>query len=433
MRTRFAPSPTGPLHIGGVRTALFNYLFAQGRKGEFFLRIEDTDLERSRKEFENDILSSLEWLGLSWDGSLIRQSERLSVYRDVAEALRKSGAAYEEGGALKFRVPKTTVQFEDLVHARISFDTSIFDDFVILKSNGYPAYNFACVVDDHDLKTTHVIRGDDHLSNTPRQLLIYQALGWQSPQFAHLPLVLGRDGQPLSKRDAVVDLRAYRDDGYLPDAILNYLVLLGWAPGGDREFFSREDLIRHFSLDRVHKTSAMFDIQKLNWLNGEHLKTLSDDTYAAGAVRYVREKTGALTPADTELRSIALLFKDRIQLWKDLIAQADFFLQGVHQYDPSAVIQYIRGEKTCEQLLFLIEELEVLDDFSAPEKIEAVLRGAAAKLSVPAKELIHPTRIALTGRSVSPSLFEVMKLLGKAEVLERLQKAVQHFSLEKHS
>ena len=269
---RFAPSPTGRLHIGGVRTALFNYLYARQQGGRFVLRIEDTDRERSKPEHEEEILFSLRWLGLEWDGEPIRQSSRLERYREVAEELIAKDLAYEVDvsasesstqpasvkKAVKFRMPKKSVKFTDIVHDDVTFDSSLWDDLVIMKSDGYPTYHFAVVVDDHDMGITHVIRGDDHLTNTPKHILLYLALGWKPPKYAHLPLIMGTDGTPLSKRHGAVAASDYRAEGYLPQATLNYLALLGWGPEGNEEIFSLPQLVKKFSMKRITKSNSRF-------------------------------------------------------------------------------------------------------------------------------------------------------------------------------
>lgn len=429
VKVRFAPSPTGPFHIGGVRTALFNYLFARQSSGEFLLRIEDTDRERSRPEFEQEILNSLRWLGLEWDGSIVRQSERLPVYQRYAQELLSLGVAYQSEGAVKFRIPKQKISFPDLVHGMVEFDSESFDDFVIQKTNGFPTYNFACVVDDHEFTITHLIRGDDHLPNTPRQILLYEAFGWKTPSFAHLPLVLGKSGEPLSKRDGEVNFKFYRENGFIPDGILNYLSLLGWSAGGNQEFFLRNDLVKQFSLKRIHKTSATFDLEKMKWVNGEHLRILSDREFVEHGCAYLEERVtipGRLSHA--ALSEIILLYRSRIRIWSDLLWQAKYFWEDEVEYDQEAVKEYFEDPKTSRYLSHLKESLELLPLFSDISAIEQCLRTLAEKLQCPARALIHPARIALTGKSVSPGLFEVMKLLGREIVLKRLKKAAVQFA-----
>ncbi len=428
VRVRFAPSPTGFLHIGGVRTALFNYLFAKKQKGSFLLRIEDTDRERSRAEFENEILDALKWLGLKWDEAILRQSERLSVYQAAGEALIGKGLAYriqeEKGNAVKFKIPKRATKFQDLVHGSIEFDGALLDDFVIQKSDGFPTYHFACVLDDHEMGITHVIRGDDHISNTPRQLFLYEVFNWQPPQFAHLPLVFGQDRTPLSKRHGAVALSAYRKEGYLPEGILNYLALLGWSPGGDREIFSREELIEEFSLEGINKTNACFDHEKLKWMNAEHLRRLSDSDYLNRIHEFY---TGTSFTNQKRFNEIALLYKSRIRTFQEFSEQTGFFFADEIQFDPKAVQKYFKDEKTKQDLSEWQKVLDQEGDFSNWQALEALLRKAAEQLGINASALIHPTRVAISGRSVTPGLFEVMVLLGKERVLQRMEYAIIHF------
>ncbi len=431
VRVRFAPSPTGYLHIGGVRTALFNYLFAKSQGGEFRLRIEDTDRERSRPEFETEILRSMEWLDLRCDGTIVRQSERFEKYRAVAEALVEQGKAVvstEKGGhAIVYKIPNTRIKFPDLVHGDIEFDTATLEDIVLIKSDGSPAYNFACVVDDHDMQITHVIRGDDHISNTPKQILLYQALDYPVPQFAHLPLIVGQDGAPLSKRHGNVSLRAYQDEGFLPEALLNYLALLGWSSGDDREIFSPDELIQKFSMQGVNSKSACFDNEKLRWLNGEHLRALADPVYQTRLTAFLKEFANfEALPDKNSVFKAATLFKERIKTFKELPEQADYFFKSIPVFDPAAVKKYWKDEKVKEHLEKLCRDLGG-SDFGDPAALEKITRDAALGLGVSAGALIHPLRVALTGRSVSPGIFELMSALGKERVIERIKYATQHF------
>jgi glutamyl-tRNA synthetase len=419
------------LHIGSVRTALFNYLFARSQSGEFHLRIEDTDRERSKPEFEAEILKSMEWLGFRLDGPVLRQSERFAHYVEVAEKMAALGAAYvstEKGGrAIVFKIPKSRVSFTDLVHGEISFDSDFFEDLVLIKSDGSAAYNFACVVDDHDMDITHVIRGDDHISNTPKQILLYQALGYPVPQFAHLPLIVGPDNAPLSKRHGSVSLPFYQEEGYVAEALLNYLALLGWSPGGEREIFRLEELIAEFRMNGVNSKAACFDNEKLRWLNGEHLRALDPETFRNRLVDYCRNFGGPGMAADTEaIRRAALLFKDRIKTFKEFGTQADYFFKPEVTFDPVAVKKHWKEDAARAHLEYLAGELGGAD-FSRPDALEMSVRDAAQRRGVSAGALIHPLRVALTGRSVSPGIFELLSALGKEQALSRLQFAVRHF------
>ncbi len=428
VRVRFAPSPTGFLHIGGVRTALFNYLFARKEKGFFLLRIEDTDRERSRIEFENEILNALKWLGLNWDGAIFRQSERLKIYQAASEALIEKGFAYraqeEKGNAVKFKIQKRIIKFQDLVHGSIEFDGALLDDLVILKSDGFPTYHFACVVDDHEMEITHVIRGDDHISNTPRQVAIYEAFGWKPPQFAHLPLVFGQDRTPLSKRHGAIALTAYQKEGYLPEGILNYLALLGWSPGGDQEVLSLKNLIQQFSLEKSNKTNACFDQEKLKWINAEHIRQLSKQDYLKRVREFFCEMSFLNHPRFDE---IVLLYKSRIHTFQEFSDQAAFFFSDKITFDSTAVQKYFKGENAKQYLTELQKTLAEEGDFSDPQALETLLRKTAERFDVNAGVLIHPVRIAISGRSVTPGLFEVMVLLGKEVVLRRLEYAIINF------
>lgn len=279
VKVRFPPSPTGFLHIGGARTALYNWLFARHNNGKMVLRIEDTDRQRSTEEATQAILDSMTWLGLDWDEGPYHQSERLEVYNEHVEKLLKDGKAFyvddpEKGRAVRFKITDELTGFDDMVHGNIKSDTSLLEDFVIQKADGFPAYNFACVVDDGVMGITHIIRGDDHLSNTPRQIALYKALGFDLPKFAHIPMILGEDGSRMSKRHGATSVTDYRAKGYLPDAIVNFIALLGWSPGHDQELLSRQEMIEKFTLKRVNKTSSQFDFTKLDWMNSKYIQNL---------------------------------------------------------------------------------------------------------------------------------------------------------------
>lgn len=432
VRVRFAPSPTGYLHIGGVRTALFNYLFAKSSGGLFFLRIEDTDRERSKPEFETEILRSMEWLEFICDGSVVRQSERFDRYRETAERLVSEGKAVvstEKGGrAIVYKTPAERIRFNDLVHGDIEFDTVTFEDLVLIKSDGSPAYNFACVVDDHDMQITHVIRGDDHISNTPKQILLYQLLGYEIPHFGHLPLIVGQDGAPLSKRHGAVSLRAFQEEGFLPEAMLNYLALLGWSSGDDKEIYGLQELTSKFSMQGVNSKSACFDMEKLRWLNGEHLRALPEAVYQARLADFIKNfAVFEITPSADRLTRAAALLKDRIKTFREFSAQADYFFKTVPDFDPAAVKKSWKDEKSKNYLGKLGAALGPCD-FQDPVVLEKITRDTAAELGVSAGALIHPLRVSLTGRGVSPGIFELMAALGKEMSLERIHYATRHFA-----
>ena len=420
---RFAPSPTGYLHVGGARTALFNFLFAKSQKGKFLLRIEDTDRERSKPEFEKEVLDSLVWLGLDWDEKPLRQSERIPLYRKYAEELLSKGLVYEEEKdgkrAVVFRTPKREVSFVDGLRGQIRFDTQIFEDLVIIKSDGFPTYHWACVVDDHEMGITHVIRGEDHLTNTPKQILLLEALGWPAPAYTHLPLILGSDGSPLSKRHGAVAVLNYKLDGFLPEGLFNYLALLGWGPEGNQEFFRPEELVQKFSLKRLIRSAARFDLEKLRWVNAQHLKTLSEEEY----LKRIHDYCGAV--AGEKFDSVAFLFRTRIQTFKDLPQEASYCLGEVEAYDLEAMNRALAAPGLREKLKALHAALGPLNDFEDVVKLEEVLRECAARQAVEAKVLIHPLRLALTGRGVSPGIFELMKVIGKDVCLKRLNRLIE--------
>ncbi len=430
IKVRFAPSPTGHLHIGGVRTALFNYLYARNQGGTFFLRMEDTDRERSKEEFAQEIITGMKWLGLEWDGEIEHQTKRLDRYRECADLLIREGKAYrvdETTQAVKFKMIKEPVVFHDLVKGAITFDATLFDDLVIIKSDGFPTYNFACVVDDHDMEISHVIRGEDHISNTPRQIAVFKAFGWQPPKYAHLPLIMGSDGSPLSKRHGAVSLKAYEENGFLPDGILNYLALLGWGPGGNEEFFTKEGLIKKFSLKRINTTAAAFDPDKMRYINACHLKKMSTEDYLNRAKAYFSShKTPASCLPEKNLERVLLLYKDRIKTWNDLLREADYCFEEEIAFDSEAVKKYCADPEIPKRLSTVMQAIRHLTDFSA-SNLEKLVRDEAKKLSIEAAGLIHPIRIAITGVSVSPGLFDLMEVLGQKKVVNRLAYMIDHF------
>lgn len=430
VKVRFAPSPTGYLHVGGARTALFNYLFARHHKGRFILRIEDTDRERSSEEFLSDILDSLKWLGIEWDEGPIFQSQRLEIYRGHAERLLKKGYAYEErterGIALRFKANVDSVKFQDLIRGEIEFKEGL-QDIVIIKSDGTPTYNFACVVDDALLGITHVIRGEDHISNTPKQILLYQALEFQIPKFAHLPLILGPDRSRLSKRHGAVALSEYRRQGFLPEAMFNFLALLGWSPGDNREILTKKELINLFDLDRIKKANAIFDIEKLKWMNKRYMKNLKDEEFEEMAKDFIRQ-VGLLDeysslPEDKRKMLLSLL-KPRVRTFSEYAENLSYIFHNDYEMEEEAVEKFLKGDKIKEILEELRQRLSKLDKFDK-ENIEKVIRSLASELNIEAKGIIHPLRVVLTGRAVSPPLFELMEIIGKGNVLARMSKWLQ--------
>ena len=428
VRVRFAPSPTGTLHVGSARTALFNWLFAKHHRGTFILRIEDTDQKRSDPAFLKDITASLSYLGIQLDEGPVFQSQRLPVYQRCAEQLLTQGKAGRQEGAVVFAVKPQQVTFTDLIHGAITVDTSLFETLVLMKSDGSPTYNFACVVDDADMAITHVIRGDDHIANTPKQLILYQALGLTPPQYAHLPLIVGADRARLSKRQGATSVSEYRDVGYLPEAFVNYLVLLGWSPGGNRELVPPEELITLFDLTRVRKTAAQFDQQKLDWLNSQYIKQAGVERLRDLCAERLIAK-GLLAPDYDRawLSRIVRLLQDRLKTLQDLEEEQTFFFVDPPAYHPEAVEQFLRHNGVSGHLAALKERLARLPSFDTAE-VERATRELIAERGLQSKELIHPARVALTGRAVSPPLFEVMSILGKDRVLKRLEHAASQLA-----
>ncbi len=475
VRVRFAPSPTGYLHVGGARTALYNYLFARGQGGTFVLRIEDTDAVRSTDESLAAILESMEWLGLRWDegpgvggthGPYF-QSERRERYHHHGRVLEEAGRAYPcyctaaelearreaqlqrgeaprydgrcrgldpagraalaaEGraAALRFALPGPgETAWEDIVRGRVAFRNEVLDDFVVLRSDGPPTYNFACVVDDHEMEITHVIRGDDHISNTPRQLLLYQALGWEPPRFAHVPMILGADGTRLSKRHGATSVAAYRDLGYLPEGLVNFLALLGWAYDGQREIFVLDELERLFRLERVGSNPAIFNAEKLEWINAQHLRRLPEAGRVARVERFLEARGHRLEGWSPEWRAaLVRAIGDRLRTLQDAERYGGFALQEELEMDPAAWAEVCERPEAGPRLGLLARRVAADAEFSL-ESLERLTRGLCAELGIKAGELIGLTRIALTGRKVSPGIFEVMWLLGRERTVARLERA----------
>lgn len=429
MRVRFAPSPTGYLHIGGGRTALFNWLYAQAKQGKFILRIEDTDKVRSKKEYLDEILFSLDWLGFKWD-EVYYQSERFGIYKEYAEKLLKEGKAYlekteDKGEAIIFKVNAQNIKINDLIRKEIEFDAQNIKDQVLIKSDQTPTYNFACVVDDALMNITHVIRGDDHISNTPKQILLYQALGFKIPEFAHLPLIMGAEGGRLSKRTGATAISDYRKMGYLPQALVNYLLLLSWSPGENREIIDIKEAIKLFDIKDVNKTAATFDLKKLAWINNQYLKTADPEKLAEEIIPILAQK-GYIDKDNFDkgyVISLLKLFQPRLSTLNDFPDWADFFFVKELKIDEPAEKKFLTQDFSGEFKLFT-ERLEKLDKFDV-ENIEAAFRDMVKELNIEAKTLIHPIRVALTGKTIGPGLFEVIYYLGKARTKERLSRWIK--------
>jgi glutamyl-tRNA synthetase len=461
VRVRFPPSPTGHLHVGGARTALFNWLFARHHKGVFILRIEDTDRSRSTEEYTQSIFEAMTWLGLDWDEGPptpgYRQTERFDIYRAHAERLLAEGKAYRcrctsemldalrkaaeqrrqtfrypgtcreadvpasEPHALRLKAPQQgQTVVEDVVRGTVTFENTELDDWILVRTDGTPTYNFCVVVDDVTMKITHVIRGNDHLSNTPKQVHCYQALGYPLPVFAHIPMILGPDKSRLSKRHGAVAVQAFRDLGMLPEAMVNYLARLSWSHG-DQEIFSREDLIRHFDLGQVGTGDAVFDQAKLEWVNHHWIKEAPGERLA-GALRPFLERAKLPVPAETgRLAALADSLKERSHTLVEMAEQAAFYLGPPAAYDPQATAKFWK-EGAAERYALLIKRLEGHEPVE-PDSLEALYRGLAAELNLKLVDLAQLTRIAITGKTVSPPIFQVVSLLGKAETLKRLRAA----------
>jgi glutamyl-tRNA synthetase len=423
IRVRFAPSPTGYLHVGGARTALFDWLFARKHRGAFILRIEDTDVERSSEEMTRGILDAMTWLGLPWDEGPYYQSKRLDLYRDTAERLVSGGYAYHDEGAIRFRVPEGRVTYEDAVFGEISVESDTIENFVLLRSDKHPTYHLSVVVDDIDMRISHVIRGADHISNTPKQILLYRALGAPLPVFAHLPLILGPDKTRLSKRHGATSVTAYQEQGIVPEAMRNFLALLGWSPGNDQEMFDDEALIQAFSLQGISKANAVFNPEKLAWFNAQYIARLPHDKLVeylkpeyirAGLWRdsFEKEERGWF-------RSLIDLYRPRSKTLQDFPRQSRMFLIGEVEFDAAAVDKFLKDENVRRYLRMLADRLAGLPEFDH-QSIESAVRGLATELGIKAGVLMNAARVALTGQTVAPGLFDVMVLLGRQKTISRL-------------
>ncbi len=458
VRTRFAPSPTGYLHIGGARTALFNYLFARHNGGKFVLRIEDTDRERSKEEYTEAILEDMRWLGLEWDEGPFYQSQRFDLYREHAERLLKEGLAYRcyctpeelekrreealkegrppkydgrcrtltsppEGSpfALRFRVPEGSTTLKDVIRGTITFEHEEIEDFVILRSDGTPTYNLCVVVDDALMKITHIIRGDDHINNTPKQILLYKALGYSVPEFAHLPMLLGPDRTRLSKRHGATAVGAYRKMGYLPHALVNYLARLGWSYG-DQEIFSKEELIEKFSLEGVGRSPGVFNPEKLLWLNHHYIKTSAPEELIEPFLAQLRT-LGVDATADPRLTLIIKSLQERAKTLKEMAESSLFYFTETVEFDEKAEKKFLTPDRA--ELLELIKEgLKELEPFTA-DNIQALFEQILTERGLRLKDVAQPVRVSLTGRTVSPGIFETIEAMGKELTLKRLEDAIR--------
>jgi glutamyl-tRNA synthetase len=471
VRVRFAPSPTGYLHIGGARTAVFNYLFARKHGGKFLLRIEDTDLARSGQDMVQAILDGLTWLGLSWDEPPVYQSSRFPIYRARAaelvekgrayrcyctreelererqearqrgEGYRYSGrcrhltaeqrAAYEREGrkpVIRFAVEPGVTRFYDHVHGEVEINNAQLDDFVLLRSDGVPTYHLAVVVDDHEMGITHVIRGDDHLSNTPKQVLLYEAFGWPKPEFAHVPLILGPDRKRLSKRHGATSVGEYASKGYLPEAVVNFIALLGWSPGDDREIMTLDEMIQAFDLSGISKASAIFDEAKLEWMNGVYISSYDLAKLAEKALPFFAREFGWDEEEAKRQRpyveKVVGLLKLRVKKLGDFPVVGRYFFTDPDGFEAEGVRKHFVDADVPQWLELLAAELERCEPFEAGV-IERTLRDLAQRLGIKAAQLIHPSRLAVTGRTGGPGLFELFAVLGKGVVVRRLRRAAE--------
>ncbi len=460
VRVRIAPSPTGAIHVGLIRSALYNWLFARHHQGKFILRIEDTDPTRSTEESSKAIVDGFRLVGIDWDEGPFFQSRRFDIYREYAQKLLVESKAYycycpaeqieverqtawqqkkiwkydrrclklsaaerekldisERPKAIRFLVPPKKVIFDDLIHGRIEKAPQDIEDFILVRADGTPTYNFAVVVDDALMKISHVIRAVEHIANTPKQILLYEALGFPIPKFAHLPLILGPDRKKLSKRHGALSLFEYQKAGILPEALINFLALLGWSPGSDREILTREEMIKGFSLERVNKSNAIFDYKKLEWMNSEYIKSYEEEKLYDLVIPFLKEQ-GITYFAKQRLLKIISLIKVRSRTLVDLANMAKSFLTEDVTYEEEAVKKYLT-EQARKHLSFMHQRFQSIQDFTSAN-LEQALRNLAEELKIKAADLVHPCRVALTGKSVGPPLFETIELIGKEWTLKRL-------------
>ena len=469
VRVRMAPSPSGFLHVGTARTTVYNWLFARHNKGKFILRIEDTDPSRSSQEMIDAILDSIKWLGLDWDEGPYYQSKRTEIYQNYAHKLLKSKKGYycfcspqelEEKRkkaladkldpkydrtclklsdfekeekikkgipkAIRLFVPDGETVFSDIVYGELKKENKELDDLIILRSDGTPTYNFACVVDDVDMKISHVIRGNDHIANTFKQVLIYQALELTPPKFAHIPLILGKDKAKISKRHGAVSVMEYKDQGFLQEAFVNYLALLGWSPKDDREILSKDQMIELFTLEAVNPSNPIFDPEKLEWMNGEYIRA-SDNEKLLDLVIPFLLKENLITKEIAEkkrewLLKFIPLFKERCKTLREFPEKGKYFFKFDYQYEPKAEKKHFNSTEAADRLNAFVERLSKIDDFKK-ETIEKTLRNLTEEMEIKPATLIHIVRLAATGTTAGPPLFDLLEVLGKEEVIKRIKKA----------
>ena len=436
VRVRFAPSPTGYLHVGGARTALFNWLYARHCKGTFVLRIEDTDKARNTLEATQAIYDGLRWLGLDWDEGPFAggdygpyfQSEREEIYLRYFNGLKDAGHLYEDKGAWRFRSPREIVVLEDLVCGRIEFDLTnpeTHPDITLRRPDGGWIFHFVNVIDDIEMKITHVIRGEDHLSNTPKHIELYRALGAEPPQFAHIPLILNRDGSKMSKRDQGAAVEGYMEQGFVPEAVRNYLCLLGWSPKDNREIIDLAEIVEMFEITKLNRRNASFDLDKCSWINTQYLLHLSLDRFTELSLPFI-EKAGIAYGAPEQLKPVLAIIQEKVKHLTEVPVKIAFFFTEAVAFDPEAVEKTFRKPGALEKLGILAARYESLTPWTA-EALEASLKAAAPELGCKAGELIHPTRVAVSGLTVGPSLYHMLEVMGRERVLERMRAAVAKF------
>ena len=423
VRVRFAPSPTGYLHVGGARTALFNWLYARHTGGTFLLRIEDTDKQRSTDEHTQVILDGLTWLGLDWDETLVFQGANLARHQAAADRLLALDKAYLDEGAIRFRIPASEIAWDDAVHGRITFRGDDLKDFVILRSDRTPIYNFAVVVDDHDMAITHVLRGDDHISNTPKQIALYQALGWDLPVFGHVPMINGPDGKKLSKRHGATAIGDYQHLGILPAAMRNFLALLGWSPGGDREIMTLAQMIDLFTLDGVQKKAAVFDTTKLEWMNGQYLSAIAPEELLP-VIGPQLAALGVAAGREAVLRAVGAV-KTRSRTTLDIARQVAVRLDGARVVTDEKAAKEIAKDPAGYRAALAASAAALAGAEWTPEGLEHALRALAEAQGVPAGKVFQPIRIALTGGTVSEPVNELLVVVGKEAALARLAAAAR--------
>ncbi|HEV3409666.1 MAG TPA: glutamate--tRNA ligase family protein [Chthoniobacterales bacterium] len=435
VRVRFAPSPTGYLHIGGARTALFNWLFARREGGTFVLRVEDTDRSRNTEEAAAAIYEGLRWLGLEWDeGPHVGgeygpyfQSERDEIYERHLRRLEQAGHLFEDNGAIRFRSPREHVRVDDIVCGSIDFDLTneeTHPDMTIRRPDGSWIFHFVNVVDDIEMKISHVIRGEDHLSNTPKHIELYRALGAEPPRFAHIPLILNKDGSKMSKRDVGASLSTYIEEGFLPEAVRNYVSLLGWSPKDNREKIAIEETVRLFELEKINRKSAHFDLEKCTWLNGEYMRELEPERfYQLGRRALERAGIDLASFSDEYVRAALDTCRGKLRVFAELPAYGGFYFRDDFPYEEAGVAKHFTPENK-PRLIAIRDAFAALGQFDAAT-LESTLKATAAQLGVKAGALVHPTRLAVTGSNAGPSLYHLLEILGKEKVLARLDRALQ--------